>query len=106
MVLIAGLFALAAQASNPIFLYLALLPSISFWFLDGYYLYQEQLYRNLYEDTRAKEEKDINFSMDTKTFKGKNKATWLKSTFSKTLNVFHGVVFSTIIVIMLFILLR
>lgn len=35
-----------------------------FWFLDGYFLFQERLYRALYDRVRKKMEKDIDFSMD------------------------------------------
>jgi len=49
VVLIAALFALAAKDSNAMFVYLAYFPLFAFWFLDGYFLWQERLYRNLYD---------------------------------------------------------
>lgn len=55
VILVSGLFALAAKETNPLFVYLAYLPAISFWILDGYYLYQERLYRQLYDKVRRHE---------------------------------------------------
>ena len=36
------------------------------WCLDAFYLYQEKLYRDLYDLVRVMEEKDINYSMDAR----------------------------------------
>ena len=55
VILLSGLFALAAKETNPLFVYLAYLPVIAFWVLDGYYLYQERLYRKLYGHVRKME---------------------------------------------------
>ena len=38
VILLSGLFALAAKETNPLFVYLAYLPVIAFWILDGYYI--------------------------------------------------------------------
>ena len=34
-----------------------------FWILDSYYLQQERLYRELYDDVRLQTEEKIDFSM-------------------------------------------
>ncbi len=47
VVLVAALFALAAKDSAKHFALLAFLPAVVFWGLDGYYLWQERLFRNL-----------------------------------------------------------
>jgi len=101
VILVSGLFALAAKDTNPIFVYLAYLPAISFWILDGYYLYQERLYRQLYDWVRALEPDDIDFGMDASSFKGHSKATWPDSMFSTTMLLFHGILILTIIVVMI-----
>jgi hypothetical protein len=100
VVLLSGLFALAAKDSNPLFVYLAYLPVITFWMLDGYYLYQERLYRELYNHVRKVEENNIDFDMNTTTFKGKNGATWVESIISKTMIMFHGILILTVIIVM------
>ena len=47
VVLVSALFALAASDANINFVYLAFLPAIAFWVLDGYFLWQERMYRKL-----------------------------------------------------------
>jgi hypothetical protein len=44
---------------------LALVPILVFWMLDGYFLYQERLYRELYDEVRVKDQEDIDFSLST-----------------------------------------
>ncbi|MFQ6614886.1 MAG: hypothetical protein ACE5D1_08590 [Fidelibacterota bacterium] len=100
VILVSGLFALAAKETNALFVYLAYLPAIAFWILDGYYLYQERLYRQLYDKIRAKKPDDINFGMDASSFKGEGNATWLESILSKTMLLFHGILILTIIIVM------
>ena len=100
VILLSGLFALAAKETNPLFVYLAYLPVIAFWILDGYYLYQERLYRKLYGEVRQTSPQDINFAMNVSRFKGQNKATWLKSILSITMLLFHGILTLTVIVVM------
>lgn len=50
--LVAALFALAAKDSKPDFVIIAFLPCVLFWLLDVYYLQQEKLFRDLYDDVR------------------------------------------------------
>lgn len=100
VVLVSGLFALAAKDANVLFVYLAYLPAIAFWILDGYYLYQERLYRQLYDHTRQHKPDDIDFSMDTRDFKGKGRATWPEAVLSMSMVLFHGILILTIIVVM------
>jgi hypothetical protein len=100
VILVSGLFALAAKEANGLFVYLAYLPAITFWILDGYYLYQERLYRRLYDHIRILEPNNIDFGMDASTFKGQGNATWLNSILSKTMLLFHGILIITIIIIM------
>lgn len=101
VILVSGLFALAAKDSNLLFIYLAYLPIIAFWILDGYYLYQERLYRKLYSHVRKLDAKDINFEMNASTFKGVDKATWPESILSKTMLLFHGILIVTVFVVMI-----
>ncbi|MEH0021582.1 MAG: hypothetical protein V6Z89_18145 [Desulfobacter sp.] len=101
VVLVSGLFALAAKDANVLFVYLAYLPVIAFWILDGYYLYQERLYRQLYGEIRKTDPNNIDFGMNANKFIGVNGATWPESILSKTMLLFHGILLVTIIVVMI-----
>ena len=61
VVLISAFFALAANNTKVFFIYLAYFPAISFWVLDGYFLQQERLFRELYDYVRGLEEDKIDF---------------------------------------------
>jgi hypothetical protein len=106
VMLVSGLFALAAKESNPLFVYIAYLPAIAFWILDGYYLYQERLYRLLFDQIRGREPDDIDFGMDTTIFKGLGNASWSESILSQTMLLFHGILILTIITVMIVCLIR
>ena len=99
VILVSGLFALAAKETNPLFVYLAYLPAIAFWILDGYYLYQERLYRKLYGEVRQLQPEAIDFRMNAERFKDADGATWSESVMSKTMLLFHGILILTIIVV-------
>ena len=91
MVLVSALFALAANSSNKYFVFLAYFPAITFWVLDGYFLWQERLFRALYNKVSVLSVDDIDFSMDTTELKAENK-TWSDAILSNTLLIFHGTI--------------
>ena len=68
----------------------ALVPVLFFWGLDGYFLWQERLFRALYDHVRVLKEAEIDFSMDVGALKTDRARTWLSTTFSQTLFVFYG----------------
>ena len=94
--LVSALFALAATKTDELFIFLAYFPVVSFWFLDGYFLYQERLFRDLYNKVRELDEGEIDYSMDTREF---NRG-WIGATFSNTLCLFHGAILGAVILIM------
>jgi hypothetical protein len=96
--LVSALFALAAKDSNPLFLFVAYFPCVCFWILDAYFLWQERLYRALYNQVAQEQESEITFSMDISTFSASVKS-WGTTIFSVTLSLFHGIVLVTIIVV-------
>jgi len=98
--LISALFALAAKDSNQFFLYLAYFPCLAFWSLDGYFLWQERMYRKLYQDVTKKSVESIDFDMNATKFKN-DVEPWFNVCFSTTLRLFHGVIFGVIVLIML-----
>ncbi|MBW8038935.1 MAG: hypothetical protein FVQ85_02930 [Planctomycetes bacterium] len=99
VILVSALFVLAAKDSNIYFILLAYFPALAFWILDGYFLWQERLFRKLYDKVRKMNEADIDFSMDTSDFVG-DVESWCKVTFSKTLRLFYGVIVGTILIVM------
>ena len=70
----------------------SLIPVLVFWGLDGYFLWQERLYRKLYDQVRILNENEIDFSMNTYRFQAGQKPffQWLCATLSKTLFPFYG----------------
>ena len=100
VVLISALFALAAGDSEALFVYIAYFPAFAFWMLDAYFLRQERLFRKLFDRVRHLAETDVDFSMDTSVVDG-DVAAWLAVVFSKTLLLFHGTVFGSIVIVML-----
>lgn len=103
VVLVSALFVLAAKGSNIFFIYLAYFPALAFWILDGYFLWQERLYRKLYDKVRKMSESEIDFSMDTSSVV-KEVDLWCRVTISKTLCIFHGVIIGTISIVMLIVI--
>ncbi len=99
VILISALFALAAKDKNNLFIYLAYFPSIAFWCLDGYFLWQERLFRALYDYVRNLDEEEIDYSMNVSNANIQD-ITWVKALFSKTLVIFHGVILASIAIVM------
>lgn len=97
--LTSALFALAAKDANPFFVYLAYFPCATFWALDGYFLRQERLYRELYKEVAGRRPNEIDFSMNAAKFEDYVDA-WFSTCFSLTLRMFHGTVFGVIVLIM------
>ena len=99
VVLVSALFALSDGDSNPDFIFLAYIPAIVFWGLDGYFLWEERKFRKLYYRVRTLDEPAIDFPMD-KTPLTAEAGDWWNATWSKTLIPFHGVLILAIIVVM------
>jgi len=88
--LITGLFAFSATKNvDDKYIILSFLLLGIFWILDGYFLAQERRFRELYNDVRQKEEKDIDFSMITKEYKKIWRNKWIGSMLSATLLWFY-----------------
>jgi hypothetical protein len=85
--IVSAILALAAKEPNKLFIAVALFPVIMFWILDGYFLYQERLFRKLYESVKKIDESSVDYSMDTSSFQ--NETSWRDAIFSSTLNLFY-----------------
>ena len=72
---------------NSYFVLVLFLPIAGFWILDGYFLWQERLFRYVYNDIREKT--DTNFEMDLGKHRNKPKSSWISAIFSLTLNIFY-----------------
>ena len=99
--LTSALFALAAKDANARYVYIAYFPAIMFWCLDGYFLYQERLFRKLYAYNVENPSLIKLFSMDTRSYEG-GEASWACAIISKTLLIFHGVLIAVIAGVMVF----
>lgn len=84
-----------------IFIIIALIPAVVFWFLDGFFLYKEKLYRKLYEYATNIELEKIDFSLNVYRFKD-DISGFFRVIFSKTLLFFYG----SILIVMVLALLR
>lgn len=98
--LVSALFALAANDINQRFVIVAYFPTLVFWLLDSYYLYQERLFRIVYD--YARKETVVDYSLNTKKF-DKGFSDWASAALSKTILLFYGVIFLTLIIVMYFI---
>ena len=105
VVLVSGLFALAASETKILFVYLAYLPAAAFWLLDAYFLRQERLYHALYNRVRAMDEADIDFSMSTERV-ASEVASGAQVVGSKTIVGFHLTVVAAIVAVMIVSIIR
>ena len=62
---------------------------LGFWTLDGYFLWKEQLFQQLYEEVR--QQTDTDFNMDVSKHKTNPKCSWASTIFSVTLIVFYTI---------------
>lgn len=87
--LIAATFALTAEKDTaPSFVLIALIPAMTFWLLDAFYLQQERLFRRLYDAIRNREDVARSagpFSMDTAAFCDEPRMYFWSVVYSRTL---------------------
>ena len=95
------IFIARADVANPNILFALFLPVIGFWYLDSYYLWQERLFRAVYNDIRT--QSDTDFSMNPTKHLGKSNCSRVAVFFSQTLVVFYAIEMFTIGVVILII---
>ncbi len=86
--------------------WIAFIPLIVFWFLDAYFLWQERMYRRLYEwviNNRLKTEESL-FDMNAYRFKDKVQSR-VRIMFSITLGWFYGSISILVIIYTLILLI-
>ena len=96
VVLVSALFALSIGKESKPLVCLAYFPALAFWILDAYFLMQESLYRDLYDQVRQMQDSDIDFSMRPRQPE-KLAKEWLCTMFSKTLLIYHGMVLLVVV---------
>ena len=64
-----------------------ILPILGFWILDGYFLWQERLFREVYDEIRQQD--DTDFKMAVMKHRDKPNCSWASAVFSVTLVVFY-----------------
>ena len=96
VVLVAAILVLLAREGRLDAAFVALVPILVFWGLDGYFLSQERLYRALYDHVRTLHEADIDFAMKTALFGEDYRRTWVGATLSGTLLSFYGGLLATV----------
>ena len=74
---------------NPCIVLAVIFPVLGFWILDGYFLWQERLFRQVYEEVRV--QSDTDFRMDVMKHVNKPQCSWLSAVFSVTLVIFYAV---------------
>ena len=72
---------------NPYFVLLLTLPTLGFWILDGYFLWQERLFRQVYGEIRV--QSDTDFTMNSMKHKNKPQCSWFSAIFFVTLVIFY-----------------
>lgn len=98
VVLVSAIFFLLGRKGAPELVAIGLIPVFFFWGLDGYFLRQEHLFRDLYDYVRVLKDDAIDFSMETRLFR--KKRTWKRAVRSPTLCVFYGALVTTIFLAM------
>jgi hypothetical protein len=86
----AGLSAFGAANTKVGLLAIALISTVLFWGLDGYYLWLERGFVNLHKEVAAKKEADIDFSMVID--KTNAVCEWLKTCFRYHILAFYGTI--------------
>lgn len=97
--LLAATFALSTEKPDPKFAFLAIFPLLFFWWLDAFFLYQEKLYRKLYEKVANDQEPCNEFSMNAYKYKN-DVAPFYKVFFSSTLSSFYGAIAALTTIVM------
>lgn len=105
MAILAAAILFIARSNNIYSEYLILtflIPLFGFWLLDGYFLWQERLFRGVYDDVRQQEKTDFKMDIPAQFKKANNK--WRNSIFSLTLGIFYSV--EIVFIVTVFFILR
>ena len=84
--IVSALMAIYAGTTNSVFVFLGIIPTLLFWFLDSYYLQQERKFRGVYNNVAGlKSDVEIKpYEMPIQKFKG-GQYSFCNVFFSKTI---------------------
>lgn len=100
--LISGILFLSIKSGMKSSILITYIPIVSFWILDGYYLYQERIYRATYDRVRTSNV-DLGFSMNpNELLKCHKKFELIRCIFSKTECLFYMPISISIIILCVF----
>lgn len=103
--IIAVVLALADKAGNPALLSaILLIPLLSFWYLDAFFLRTEKMYRKMYEwiiVNRPNKIKDHLYDLNPHRFSNEVDSKW-KVMWSVTLRYFYGIPFLITLAIIIY----
>lgn len=83
---------------EPLLIIPVMLLILGLWGLDAFFLWQERLFRGLYDKVRLQKEEDIDFSMKRTYKDGEKKHTWFQAVISRTLLLFYCTIIASCIV--------
>lgn len=97
--LLSAILALAVKDRIYAMIWVALVPCLTFWGLDGYFLWQERAFRRLW-DIKSREEQTAptDFDMVAKD-KRQHGDTWWRAVWSRTLLAFHGSLLTVVVIV-------
>lgn len=100
--IISALLALYASSENTIYIFIAIVPAIVFWFLDAYYLQQERKFRGVYNDVAGLSSEDSrleikDFEMPIQKYQC-GKYCYFNVLFSKTIFPLYGIVIAGLVI--------
>jgi len=75
------------DTQNPCIFLALIFPIMGFWILDGYFLWQERLFRQVYNEVRR--QPDTDFEMNVMKHRHKQKCSWPSAIFSITLVILY-----------------
>jgi hypothetical protein len=67
--IVSALLALYASSDNVTYVFVAIVPTLLFWYLDAYYLQQERKFRELYKDVLPDESTIPLFAMPINNYR-------------------------------------
>jgi len=100
--IVGALFAFSATENTHInIVVFSLLPAFTFWYLDGFYMRQERLFRKLYDDIvislgESSDDQVPLFSLDTRKYEREIQGGLLKLLFARAVWPVHSVVVTAI----------
>lgn len=95
--IVSALLALYASSDNVIYIFVAIVPTLLFWYLDAYYLQQERKFRELYKDVLPAESTIPLFAMPINNYTDCSFSI-CSTFFSKTIGWLYGVIVVLLII--------